>query len=521
MMIPLRSELRLTYKPIVTYSVVVLCIIIYAFQANNHKKINRSINSYCYGVNNYKADFNELDFISHNQANCISWLTNYYRIANKEYVPYFFKRDYDAYLAAYSRKFDATTYYATLKLFQDHIESLSLYAPVNLDGILVYDPSTLNPLTMVTSVLSHGSFLHLFFNLVFFLAFAPALEALVGGRWQFLGVIGLMILGTNLTYALVMGMEDYPTPTLGLSGIVSGMIGFAASFMPRARVRTFYYVMVIPTPVWLLAAYYIGWDAYDLFTRTDHGGVNIVVHVAGGVIGILMMLLFRKRHKEISDELHDEIEYMRNQRTTLVDSVSSKSEIASKENQEANKKKDVEFMETLHRLVRVDNHSNVINLILSEYDPDHLVIERYEYLFGEIGKWKTGRSYECIGRLIINYRMQQGQIGVAIRYAKILYQAKNTILLADPTHILKLTEAAKDINDFELALALVENAAERYSDECGNEEYLLNEIELLHLHLNKTQQALKVLKKIFDDRTHPHRDTLIQYARKIGLIGPI
>lgn len=518
MMIPLKAELRLAYKPLVTYAIVLICIIIYAFQANNNKDVYKSAQAYCSGINNYKTEYNELDILKNYPNGCVNRLTSYYGLADQQHIPYFFLKDYK-YVSPYFKEYYPYGYQDALALLNNHIARFSEHAPMNLDGALVYDPSTLNPFTMVTSVLSHGSFLHIFFNLVFFLAFAPTLEALVGNRWHFLGVVALMIVGTNLVYALAMSGADYPTPTLGLSGIVSGMMGFAASFMPKARIRTFYYAVVLPTPVWLLSAYYIGWDIYDLYSRTDHGGVNVVVHVTGGIIGVLMMLLFRKRHKEINDELQDEIEFMQNKRTTLSDTTLTKGEIASQELLEQSKIKEVDFQNELHRLVRVDNHAAAINMILSDYDPQHAIVERYEFIFNQIQQWKTGRAYECIGRLVIDIRLNQQHTGGAVRTAQALLKEKGSILLANPEHVLLLANAAKEISDFELAYAVVKNAEERYYGKCVGEAYILLEMELLHLHLNKTPEALAKLKSIFDNREHPHRNAAIMYAKQIGIIG--
>lgn len=518
MMIPLKAELRLAYKPVVTYAIVALCIIIYAFQANNKSAIEKSAVAYCSGINQFQREFNELDFLSHYPSGCADWISFYYGLSDKSYIPYFFRSDYKN-LSIFSNDFPPSAYYETLAILNKHVENFSLYAPVNLDGALVYDPSTLNIFTMVTSVLSHGSFLHIFFNLVFFLAFAPALEALVGNSWKFLGVVFLMILGTNLVYAMAMLSAEFPTPTLGLSGIVMGMMGFAASFMPKARIKTFYYFIILPTPVWLLSTYFIGWDIYDLYSRTDHGGVNVVVHVAGGVIGVLMMVLFRNRHKEISDELHDEIDFMQKQRTSLADATETKGEIAFRESQEKIQKQEHDYLAELHRLVRVDNHSQVINIILKDYDPEHAVIERYEFLFNQLHQWKVGRSYDCIGRLIIDYRMEQQHSGGAIRIANELLKVRGDIILANPAHVLSLAQAAQDVNNFELAYALVKNAEHRYFGKCSGELFLLLEIGLLHLHLNRTPEALALLKSIFDDRFHPHRSAVINYAKQIGVIG--
>lgn len=520
MMIPLKAELRLSTKPVVTYVIVLLCIIVYALQYNNKNAIQKSASAYCSGLNNFQRNVNELDFLSSDPYGCVRWISHYYSLADKDHVPYFFKSDYDDF-SQYSSIFTSEKYYATLRIFQNHIESFTEYAPINLDGALVYDPSTLNLFTMVTSVLSHGSFLHLFFNLVFFLAFAPALEALIGDWKKFIGVVFVMILGTNLVYAMAMGSADYPTPTLGLSGIVSGMIGFAASFMPKARIRTFYYVMVIPTPVWLLALYYIGWDMYDLFSRTDHGGVNLVVHVAGGVIGVLMMMLFRERHKEISEELQEEITFMNKQRTSLVDSYQSSRETSLQKSVEENKKKESHFLEQLHRLARVHNHTAIISMIFKDYDPAHSTIERFEFLFEELKKWNEGRSYECVGRFIINQHLTQHHSGAALKTAKLMHDTAGSVLLADPGHVLILAQAAKETHDYELSYAIVHDADNRYFGECKIEMFLLLEIELLHLYLNKSPEALKLLKSIFDQSSHPHRVKVVEYSKKIGLIGNV
>jgi hypothetical protein len=296
-------------------------------------------------------------------------------------------------------------------------------------------------------------------------------------------------------------------------------MGFAASFMPFARIRTFYYVVVIPTPVWLVSTYYIGWDIYDLYSRTDHGGVNVTVHVAGGIIGVLMMFFFRKRHKEISDDLQDEILYMKNKRTSLVDNEKSNRQRALAETQQLNDKKETEFLEQLYKLARVNNSSKIINLVLTEHDPQHTTIERFEYIFEQLQQWKTGRAYECIGRLIIELRLAQQHTGAALRIARTMYENTGKVLLADPTHVLLLAQAAKDINDYELAYEIVKHADSRYFGKCLGESYLYLEMELLHLYLNKTADALVLLKTVFDDRDHPYRKQVINYARQIGVIG--
>ena len=54
---------------------------------------------------------------------------------------------------------------------------------------LIYHPTTWNPLKMVSSSLAHADFAHIFGNMVFYLAFAPALELLIGSKIRYLWIM--------------------------------------------------------------------------------------------------------------------------------------------------------------------------------------------------------------------------------------------------------------------------------------------------------------------------------------------
>ncbi|MCP3689701.1 MAG: rhomboid family intramembrane serine protease, partial [Gammaproteobacteria bacterium] len=133
--------------------------------------------------------------------------------------------------------------------------------------MLWYVPQSWNPLTMVTSSLAHANWLHLLGNLAFFLAFAPALEALIGNRLRHLWIMLFISLVVGISYsASFLISNSEPLPTLGLSGVVTGMIGLSAYLMPHARIRVFCWVIIfwkiIYIPAWILAAIYIGLDGW-------------------------------------------------------------------------------------------------------------------------------------------------------------------------------------------------------------------------------------------------------------------
>ncbi|MCP4471970.1 MAG: rhomboid family intramembrane serine protease, partial [Gammaproteobacteria bacterium] len=54
---------------------------------------------------------------------------------------------------------------------------------------LLYYPETWNPLKMLTSSLAHGGLFHLMGNMVFYLAFAPALEVLIGNKLKYVWIM--------------------------------------------------------------------------------------------------------------------------------------------------------------------------------------------------------------------------------------------------------------------------------------------------------------------------------------------
>lgn len=165
---------------------------------------------------------------------------------------------------------------------------------------LWYVPDSWNPVTMLTATFAHGSWDHLVGNLLFFYAFAAAVELIIGSL-MFFAVVMTMAFGTNIAYSLAMMGAENPLPTVGLSGVVMGMIAMLAYFLPTAKVRCFYWIFVrigtIAVSALILATVYIGLDIYKLLTQEELGGVNLVAHVSGSILGLLLGLVFFRAKK--------------------------------------------------------------------------------------------------------------------------------------------------------------------------------------------------------------------------------
>jgi membrane associated rhomboid family serine protease len=131
--------------------------------------------------------------------------------------------------------------------------------------------------------------------------FAATVEIIVG-IVLYLGVFVILAIGTHVVYSLAMIMQVDPLPTLGLSGVIMGMVALFTFFIPTAHIRCFLWLFVffrrLSIPAWILAAWYIGWDVYSQVSGAGNAGINLVAHLSGAAIGLTLgLLLFReKRH---------------------------------------------------------------------------------------------------------------------------------------------------------------------------------------------------------------------------------
>jgi membrane associated rhomboid family serine protease len=170
--------------------------------------------------------------------------------------------------------------------------------PPDPDEGLAYYSESWNPWTMLTSSFAHGDWAHIVFNLIFFVAFGTMVEMLIG--WiPYIGLIIVISLLNGVFTSLSTLSSGVPVLSLGLSGVVMGMIGLSAYLLPRAKIRCYYWFIIlfgsVALPIWALALWYIGGDIYTLFAYEDHGMINVMAHVTGGIGGYLFGILFLRQ----------------------------------------------------------------------------------------------------------------------------------------------------------------------------------------------------------------------------------
>ena len=160
------------------------------------------------------------------------------------------------------------------------------------------DPWKLGGLTLLTPFFVHGSLLHLFGNLYFFVSFGDNVEDLLGGL-RYVGLLLLAVVVSSSTFLLLHWGESIQV--VGASGGVSALIVAYVLFFPRAKLATlFFWNWLIRLPSWFYLLAWIGLQLLGMQREItgpglEGGSVAYSAHVAGALVGLLGWVLWRNR----------------------------------------------------------------------------------------------------------------------------------------------------------------------------------------------------------------------------------
>ena len=204
---------------------------------------------------------------------------------------------------------DSRTYVSIF--LEKEIQRYRRLVPGDPDEGLAYYTGSWNPVTMITSSFTHGGWGHIIFNLIFFFAFSATVEVLMGSAW-YAGFIVLSSLFIGVSGSMIAAATDQHYSTVGLSGVVAGMMGLYAYLLPRGKIKCFYFFIVIfgtvAVPGWILAGWYIGSDIIKLLMQEDTGIINVTAHVMGGLFGYLFGVTLLRKVRKRAVELQDGLE---------------------------------------------------------------------------------------------------------------------------------------------------------------------------------------------------------------------
>jgi membrane associated rhomboid family serine protease len=145
-------------------------------------------------------------------------------------------------------------------------------------------------ITIVTAMFMHAGWLHILGNMVFLLAFGPAIEDAMG-RFRYLAFY--LVGGVVAMLAQVAGSPGSTVPCLGASGAIAAVMGAFIVIYPRDRIRTFVWILIFIRVTYIPAVVLIGvWFLFQLLSvvgsvaTVQTGGVAYLAHVGGFVFGV-------------------------------------------------------------------------------------------------------------------------------------------------------------------------------------------------------------------------------------------
>ena len=205
----------------------------------------------------------------------------------------------------------------------------------DLLGLHFFMASDFNPAQLITYMFMHGSFMHIFFNLMTLYSFGPVLEQVLGDKkyvllyfvsglgafflfnlWNFVEVeqikSSLQSLGFDLAgymdgervsfkgnSAAILEQQNLvnqlqsiiSVPMVGASGAIFGVIAAFATLYPDAKIM----LMFIPVPVKvkylmpvvIIVSIYLGISG-------NAGGIAHLAHVGGALVGFILAKIWKK-----------------------------------------------------------------------------------------------------------------------------------------------------------------------------------------------------------------------------------
>ena len=250
---PFRVDLNFNRIPLLTILICVMCLFVFLRQEASFDNMQKAAKEYC------QKDHERMFWLViekvYGERDVEACSNVFYHIHSSKYPD---KRIDE--LVEQADKFTSRNEVSSRIIIRGMLEEK--YREFSLSGVKK-DLSA----QLITAVFAHGSWDHLLGNLFFFFAFAASVE-MVLGMLRYVFIFFALAIGTHLAYSLAMMNVNEALPTLGLSGVVMGMIGVFVYLMPKVNIRCFLWFFVIfkivRIPAWVLATVYLGWDIYNL-----------------------------------------------------------------------------------------------------------------------------------------------------------------------------------------------------------------------------------------------------------------
>src|SRR5947209_2954187 len=168
-------------------------------------------------------------------------------------------------------------------------------------------PAYFSAPTLITSMFLHGSWSHVIGNMWYLWIFGDNVEDRVGhGRFIFF----YLLCGIAAALGQVAVNPSSVLPTIGASGAIAGVMGAYFVLYPHSRVLTlvpWIFIQIIELPaimllgVWFLMQL-VNAGVIAATASAQGGGVAFAAHVAGFLMGVGGIFVFRRRDRDYWDK---------------------------------------------------------------------------------------------------------------------------------------------------------------------------------------------------------------------------
>ena len=307
LILPYKADIDLYRFPFLTVLICIACSIVFYMQYSTYKQALEHTQDYCKQHNEriFHIALKKVykDASANDNENCQRFLLEAHRSQDTNiYINELVQNSKNMSGLSAEKSNQAISYQLNTKY-----DSYKILAVDELSNSFAYAPETWRILNMFSYVFAHADIFHIVGNLFFFFAFSATVEIILGVRLYALA-FGLISVGTAMLYSVYSMGNPNPLPTVGLSGVVYGMMGLFVYFVPWVNIRFFVWILIMffrfSIPAWIIVGIYFSIDTYNLMNSEELGGVNLVAHVSGGIIGYFSgMLFFRNKKKIVKQDL--------------------------------------------------------------------------------------------------------------------------------------------------------------------------------------------------------------------------
>lgn len=169
-------------------------------------------------------------------------------------------------------------------------------------------PAIAEPVTFLSHMFMHGSFMHLLGNMVFLFIVGFVVETILGGKIYLL--LYLLAGLAGVAYDVTMNSDNL-IYHLGASGAVSGVMGAYAALFGLRRIWFFYNILFwfdrIKAPAILMLGLWLGNELLQQFSNIE-SNVNYMAHVTGLCAGALLTFVAKRFSRTVDLDYMDEPE---------------------------------------------------------------------------------------------------------------------------------------------------------------------------------------------------------------------